>query len=235
MAQSLDMDDLVGGGAKEAPPAVPRKGELHSNVVSILRKMILTGELAPGERLREVALCTRFGVSRTPVREAFRTLAADGLIKLLPNRSVIVAELDASEVADLFEVFGGLEGLAGELACARISDAQISEIAELQHKMVDFYQSRNRADYLAVNHLIHRRIVSAAGNPVLTSTWELLLPRVERARALPNLHEARWEEAVHEHSKIFATLARRDGPLLCRLLREHFSNGLAAINADGDG
>ena len=203
-----------------------RRGQLHGNAVSALRKMILTGELVPGERLREVVLCTQLGVSRTPVREAFRTLAAEGLVKLLPNRSVVVAELDDSEMVHLYDVFGALEGLAGELACKRISEDQIADIASLHHEMVGLHQQGQRAKYLEVNHAIHRRIVEAAGNPVLIQTWEMLLPRVERARALANLRPERWMEAVYEHAQIFAALAKRDGPLLSRLIRAHFTNGL---------
>lgn len=210
-----------------AKVAAPRRGQLHGNAVSALRKMILTGELVPGERLREVVLCTQLGVSRTPVREAFRTLAAEGLVKLLPNRSVVVAELDDTEIAHLYDVFGALEGLAGELACKRIGDGEIAAIASLHHEMVGLHQSGERANYLAVNHTIHRRIVEASGNPVLISMWELLLPRVERARALANLRPERWMEAVYEHARIFAALAKRDGPLLSALIREHFTNGLA--------
>ena len=213
--------------AKPAPVRPTRRGERHGNAVSTLRRMILTGELAPGERLREVALCTQLGVSRTPVREAFRTLAAEGLVQLLPNRSVVVADLDDSEIVDLYDVFGALEGLAGELAAKRITEEQIAEIASLHHQMVDLHQRGDRAEYLRVNHAIHGLIVEAADNPVLKATWEGLLPRVERARALANLRPERWMEAVYEHARIFAALASRNGPLLSRLIREHFSNGLA--------
>lgn len=211
---------------KTAPARALRRGERYGNALSTLRGMILTGELAPGERLREVALCTRLGVSRTPVREAFRTLAAEGLVRLLPNRSVVVADLDDREIADLYAVFGALEGLAGELACRRITEDQIAEIASLHHRMVDLHQRGDRAGYLRVNHTIHRLIVEAAANPVLKAAWEALLPRVERARALANLRPERWMEAVYEHARIFAALARRDGPLLSELIREHFNNGL---------
>ena len=210
--------------------ATTRRGERHAHAVSALRRMIMTGELVPAQRLREVALCSQLGVSRTPVREAFRTLAAEGLIKLLPNRSVVVADFDASEVGALFEVFGALEGLAGDLACTRITDRQIAEIAALQHQLVALHQRGERARYLEVNQLIHRRIVEAAGNPVLESVWESLLPRMERARAMPNLRPERWVEAVFEHAKIFAALARRDGEVLAHLIREHFHNGWIAIS-----
>src|SRR4051812_43798883 len=88
----------------EAPPQPPqRKGSLHQDAVTELRKMIISGEIPPGERLREVALSSQLGMSRTPLREAFRTLAAEGLVDLLPNRSVVVCELDPTEAADVFK------------------------------------------------------------------------------------------------------------------------------------
>src|SRR5690606_23202114 len=95
-----------------------RKGQLHTKAVRALRAKILTGELPPGARLRENQLCEELGVSRTPVREALRTLAAEGLVDLLPNRSVVVSELHAPDLEHLFLVFGVVEGLAGELACS---------------------------------------------------------------------------------------------------------------------
>src|SRR5690606_6918904 len=101
-----------------------QKGWRHKDAVALLREMILSGELAPGERLREVAISGRLGMSRTPVREAFRTLAAEGLVELLPNRSVVVAELNESESIDVFAVLGTLEALAGQLACQRMTAAQ---------------------------------------------------------------------------------------------------------------
>ncbi len=206
-----------------------RKGELQATTAAALRRMILAGELVPGERLGEVSLCAQLGVSRTPIREALRTLAAEGLVRMLPNRSAVVAEVDLSEIADLFVVVGGLEALAGELACARITDEQINRIADLHHEMVMLHERGQRASYLTKNHEIHRLIVEASGNQVLISTWELLLPRVERARALPNLQPERWLEAVYEHAVILAALSKRDGLSLSRLLREHFGNGVATI------
>src|SRR5690606_32920552 len=83
-----------------------RKGQLHTEAANRLRSMILSGELPPGARLREVQLCDQLGVSRTPVREAFRTLAAEGLVDLLPNKSVVVSELHAPDLEHLFIVFG---------------------------------------------------------------------------------------------------------------------------------
>lgn len=203
-----------------------RKGHLHTQAASDLRAKILSGELPPGARLREMQLCAQLGVSRTPIREAFRTLAAEGLVDLLPNRSVVVAELHAPDIEDLFQVFGTLEGLAAELACARITDAELAEIGRMLGEMVDHHAQSERAPYMKLNQQIHRRTVEIAGNPVLLATWQSLTPRVERARALANLDRGRWTGALFEHSKMFTALASRDGELLARLTREHFLNSL---------
>jgi len=214
----------------EAGERPARKGKLHAEVTAELRKRIVSGELPPGERLREVHLCEELGVSRTPVREAFRTLAAEGLIDLLPNRSVVVSELRADDVADLFIVMGQLEALAGELACQRVTDEEINEIGDLLTQMVDEHARGDRANYLRLNQAIHQRTVEVARNAVLHSVWQSLVPRIERARAMPLLRPGRWSEALLEHTKMFAALAARDGERLAPLIREHFMNGLAVMD-----
>jgi DNA-binding GntR family transcriptional regulator len=210
--------------AEESPAR--RKGQLHIEAAGWLRGMILSGELPPGARLREVQLCDQLGVSRTPVREAFRTLAAEGLVDLLPNRSVVVSELHAPDLEHLFLVFGAVEGFAAELACQRITEAEIGEIGRLLAEMVDYHARQERAPYMRLNQQIHRRTVEIAANPVLFSVWQSLVPRVERARALANLDMGRWTGALFEHTKMFTALAARDGALLARLTRQHFLNSL---------
>jgi DNA-binding GntR family transcriptional regulator len=211
-----------------------RKGQLHTEAASRLRGMILSGELPPGARLREVQLCDQLGVSRTPVREAFRTLAAEGLVDLLPNKSVVVSELHAPDLEHLFIVFGSVEGLAAELACQRVTEAEIGEIGRLLADMIDFHGRQERAPYMRINQQIHRRTVEIAANPVLFSVWQSLVPRVERARALANLDTGRWTGALFEHTKMFTALASRDGELLARLTREHFLNSLPHLLARTD-
>lgn len=209
--------------------AARRKGQLHTEAAKMLRGQILAGELPPGARLREVQLCEQLGVSRTPVREALRTLAAEGLVDLLPNRSVVVSELRAPDVEHLFLVFGTIEGLGAELACNNITDAELAEIGRYLSEMVDHHTRGERAPYMKLNQTIHRRTIEIAANPVLFSVWQSLVPRVERARALANLDPGRWTAALFEHSKMFTALAARDGALLARLTREHFTNSLPFI------
>jgi DNA-binding GntR family transcriptional regulator len=229
-----DLDLTVLLPAVEEVESGRRRGHLHLEAAATLRSQILSGELPPGTRLREVQLCALLGVSRTPVREAFRTLAAEGLVELLPNRSVVVAELKAPDIEPLYRVFGTIEGLAGELACKRVTEAQLAEMGRLLSKMVDFHQRGERAPYMEINQQIHRMVIDIAGNPVLFSVWQSLVPRVERARALANLDPHRWTAALFEHSKMFAALAGRDGELLARLTREHFMNGLPYVSGHPD-
>jgi DNA-binding GntR family transcriptional regulator len=217
--------------ADEVAVSGRRKGHLHLEAARKLRSMIQFGDLPPGTRLREAQLCLQLGVSRTPLREALRTLAAEGLVNQLPNRSMVVAALDPNDVEHLYRVFGDLEGLAGELACARVTEEDIAKMGRLLSRMVDLHERGDRAEYMKVNQQIHRMVIDIAGNPVLLSVWQSLLPRVERARTLPNLDRDRWTAALFEHSKMFAALAARDGPLLRRLSSEHFLNGLPTLRS----
>ena len=105
----------------ERPQAILRKS-LHHEVVEKLRELILAGELEPRSRVNEAALCERFGISRTPLREAIKLLAADGLLDLLPNRGARVAALSESEIDEIIQVVGVLEALAGDLASRRAAD-----------------------------------------------------------------------------------------------------------------
>ncbi|MBU3078598.1 GntR family transcriptional regulator [Sphingomonas quercus] len=219
---------------KNAPPpeeaAKPaRKGDRHQEAVRLLRRMILAGDLPPGEPLREVAFSEQFGMSRTPVREAFRTLAGEGLVSLLPNRTVQVAHLDEEAAAEVFTVLGALESLAARLACKRMTPEQLEILSELQEDMERYFETRDRPRYLEANRLIHELIVESSANPSLLLAWRLLLPRAERARHVSTLDHDRWADAFEEHKQIHAALLRRDAAALSRLMEEHFDNGAASI------
>ncbi|PKQ01191.1 MAG: GntR family transcriptional regulator [Alphaproteobacteria bacterium HGW-Alphaproteobacteria-13] len=212
-----------------APAEEPRKGQRRLDAVNSLRRKILTGELPPGERLREIALSEQLGMSRTPIREAFQTLAAEGLVDLLPNRSVIVSVPDKSEAADVFTVLGALEGLAGQLACRRMTADQIEILGELQDDLALYFEKRDRLSYLEANRLIHEHIIDCAGSTSLTLVWRLLLPRAERARHVTTLDHERWAEAYEEHREIYAAIAARDEVLIKQLLEAHFINGIESM------
>jgi DNA-binding GntR family transcriptional regulator len=206
-----------------------RKGELHSNAVSVLRNMIITGALAPGERLNERELCEQLGVSRTPVREAIRTLTQEGLLHAQPNRSPVVAPLDAAETSALVEVVAAIEGLAGELAARRISDSEVAELGILHYTMLRHHARDELPGYFQANKAFHRRIVECADNPVLLWVWDLLALRVDRARYSSNLWPARWQAAIGEHAGILDKLTARDAPGAGASMQRHVVNGLTLV------
>lgn len=208
-----------------------RRVSLHDEVVARLRELVLEGELAPGTRVPEKALCERFGVSRTPLREALKVLAAEGLVTLLPNRGAEVTRLTPHEAEEMFAVMAVLEAAAGEAACARISDAEIAELSDLHEQMLERFRAGDRPGYFELNQTIHRRIVEIAGNSVLSGIYGGLATRIRRARYAANLSPARWAEAVREHEAILAALAARDGKRLSRLMADHLHRKAYAADA----
>lgn len=215
---------------RESHPAI-RRASLHEEVVPRLRDMIFEGQLAPGDRIPERILCERFAISRTPLREALRVLAAEGLIDLLPHRGATVAKLSAEALAQLFPVMEALEGLAGSLACEHLTDADLDEIRAMHEQMVEHYRRGERLEYFQLNQRIHQKIVMAARNPVLLDMYTSLSGRIRRARYLANLDGERWQQAIAEHEEILKTLAERDGARLSRLLVDHLQHKYDALLA----
>lgn len=216
----------------QSPRAAPiERPSLHGELVSRLRDLIIEGELLPGARLNERVLCERFGVSRTPLREAVKVLASEELVELLPNRGAVVTALTGADVDNLFEVMGALEALAGELACSRIGDDQLGEIRALHFQMLMHHARGELSEYFKCNQRIHESIVESAGNPVLVTTYRSLSGRIRRARYMANQSQQRWNDAVNEHEMILAALTARDGPRLRELLRQHLQNKLQAVRS----
>ena len=194
---------------------------LHEEVVGRIRAILLDGEIPPGARIPERELCDRLQISRTPLREALKVLAAEGLVQLLPHRGSRAAKLTDKDMRDLFEVCQGLEALAGELACERISDAEIEEVASAHAAMVQHYRDGDLIQYYRGNRSIHEAIVKAAGNPVLAGLYASVTARIRRARYVTPMTPQRWTLAVQEHQGILNALQRRDGVGLSHILRAH--------------
>jgi DNA-binding GntR family transcriptional regulator len=194
---------------------------LHEEVVNRIRAILLDGEITPGARIPERDLCERLQISRTPLREALKVLAAEGLVQLLPNRGARAARFTDKDMRDLFEVCQGLEALAGELACERITDAEIGEIAAAHAAMARHYRDGDLIQYYRCNRAIHEAIVAAARNPALTGLYNSVTARIRRARYVTPMTPDRWALALREHEAILNALERRDGVGLAHILRTH--------------
>jgi len=206
-----------------------QRGALHRETADRLRDMIFAGELEPGARVTEIALSRRLGVSRTPLREAFRALTAEGLLEPLPRRGARIASLTAELVDEMFPIMGALESLAGELACRHITDAEIAEIRALHGQMAEHHARGDLDSYFRLNQRIHESIMAATRNPTLYRIYLGLAGRVRQARKAANVSPARWNEAMDEHARILAALERRDGEMLAVLLRRHLFNKQEAL------
>ena len=195
---------------------------LHDGVLSQLRDAIVEGRLLPGARIPERELCAELGVSRTPLREALKVLAAEGLIELLPNRGARVRRFTAEDVREFFEVLAALESAAGRLACARITDAEIAAIERLHYEMYGHYMRRELPQYFHFNQTIHASIVEAARNETLKSTYQGFTTRMRQFRYSANtIARDRWGEAMREHEVMVDALRRRDGDGLAAIMFEH--------------
>jgi DNA-binding GntR family transcriptional regulator len=209
---------------------------LTDSTAARLRHMIVDHHLPPGTRLREQALSEAFGVSRTPLREAFKILAGEGLVDLLPNRGARVARVSLQQIEETFQVLAAAEGLAGELAAAKATEAEVAEVRALHYAMVAHYQRGDREAYFRLNQAIHKAIVAIAANTVLAQWHSSLNDRVRWARFSANMPPERWRKALAEHEEILGALARRDGAALAGLLRGHLMNKYRTIrDAPPDG
>ncbi len=202
---------------------------LHDQVAARLRTMLVEGLIQPGAKLNERELCEKLGVSRTPLREAIKLLAAEGLVDLLPNRGAIAVKLTEADVLNTFELLATLEGMSGELAAARITDAELSEIQALQYEMMACYARRDLSGYYRINARIHAAINNAARNPVLTSTYRAINARVQSLRFRTNQNEAKWAEAVREHELMVEALSRHDSQTMRHLLVQHLTRKRDAV------
>src|SRR3954463_16118835 len=137
MSREEDKEAMHSAGAETVigwPLMQGPRLSLHEEIVGLLREMILEGKLEPGSRIAEAGLCRQLGVSRTPLREALKVLAAEQLVELLPNRGAMVSRVTLEETAELFEIIEAFEELIGELAAERMTDAEIAELQDLHRR-----------------------------------------------------------------------------------------------------
>jgi DNA-binding GntR family transcriptional regulator len=199
---------------------IPRPS-LHDEVVSRVRDMIVEGRLTAGLRVHEGKLCEQLGVSRTPLREALKVLATEGLVDLLPNRGAVVRAVTPKDTRDMLRVLGRLEALAGELTCREASDAAIAEVKAMHDQMLRHFASQDIMEYFKLNQAIHSAIVHMAGNATLQAVHETLQARVKRIRFVPHDFNMDSAQPVREHERMMEALLARDGARLGALLNEH--------------
>ena len=183
---------------------------LRDVVFNTLREAILHGELKPGERLMEISLANRLGVSRTPVREAIRKLELEGLVIMIPRKGAQVAQITEQDLNDVLEVRLGLEELAMQFACERIDEEHLQEIARAAQDFEDLMEEGDITDLAQADVYFHELIYQATQNQRLI-------------QIINNLREAR------EHQEIYQALKERDFVRANRWMKDHIENQQKAI------
>ncbi len=210
-----------GNGGRNVQPRAIKRSSLHDEVVAALRKMIVSGALGPGERILEKELSTQLGVSRTPIREAIKTLTLDGLVDSPAHRGARVKPLEPAEIHALFDVIAMLESLAAERAATGLTPRQMRKLETLHGRMRTAYDDGNRARYFDLNTEIHDFLVAHSGNSILRDTHERLMLRANRGRYLAILSGTRWAEAMRQHEDLMEALRAGEATRAATIWRIH--------------
>jgi DNA-binding GntR family transcriptional regulator len=211
----------------ESTLALLQKRSLASAAQEEIEKLILSGELAAGTRIGEAEMALRLGVSRGPIREAFRGLEEVGLVRFETNRGVFVRELDIAEAEQNYVVRGALEALAGRLLAARITDGEIAELRGIGAQMKEAVAQDDAARYAALNLGLHRRIFEMAGNRKLIDVYG----RITKELTLFRRHSVAPEVTLREHIMIVNKIAARDRDGAAAALLAHVENSRRRIVA----
>ena len=183
---------------------------LAEQLAAQLRREILRGKFPPGASIKERDNAAELGVSRTPMREAIRILAKEGLLVLRPSRSPIVAQPTFKQVSDAVDVLLALEYLSVEQACINATEEDLAEIHRIEADFAEKYDSLDPLDLFEIDMAFHKAIVKASHNDALLETYNSYLERLWRARYLSAIQKRNRDRAVSQHTAILNALETRD-------------------------
>lgn len=208
---------------------------LHDELLERLKRMIINGYFVPGDKIPERQLCEQFGVSRTPLREALKVLAAEGLVILAPNRGAIIADLSGEELEESLPISAAVEMLMGELACENITDAEIEEIKAQHQNIAGSYAAGDMKGFVDASQSIHEKILVASQNPLLVSIYDTLFFQLGWTRLISHLPEDAYAKLLADHEQILDALQNRDGQRLSAVLKDYFEHVLGQYNSNRRG
>ena len=197
---------------------------LRDVVFNTLRRAILTGQLKPGERLMEVHLANRLGVSRTPIREAIRKLELEGLVIMIPRRGAEVARITEKSLKDVLEVRRALDALSVELACDRITEEDMKRLLQACQDFEKAAKGKDASVIAKADVALHDIIVEATGNQRLAQLVNNLSEQMYRYRFVYIKEESKHDMLVAEHREIYESIASRDKERAARAAKLHIDN-----------
>lgn len=202
---------------------------LRDVVFNTLRQAILTGELKPGERLMEIHLANRLGVSRTPIREAIRKLELEGLVTMIPRRGAEVAQITEKSMSDVLEVRRAMDALCVELACERITEEELAQLKEACGYFEQVVRTKDVKQIAQADVELHDIILQATGNQRLIQLVNNLSEQMYRYRFEYIKDFSQHERLVEEHRIIYESLVGRDKERACEAAKVHIDNQKKAI------
>lgn len=202
---------------------------LRDVVFNTLRQAIIKGDLKPGERLLEIQLADKLGVSRTPVREAIRKLELEGLVTMVPRRGTTVLGITKKHLKDVLEIRSALEELALELACRRITPEQYEELVRLETLLEEKQDSDNAFELSDIDEKFHEQIYQATNNPRLIQLLANLREQMYRYRLEYMKAKDKRPRLIQEHQQIIKALKNKDSKAGRKAIYDHIVNQANAI------
>lgn len=202
---------------------------LRDVVFNTLREAILRGDLEAGERLMELQLASKLGVSRTPIREAIRMLEQEGLAITIPRKGAIVAGMTEKDMQDVLEIREALEELSVQVACDKIKEEGIKKLAENKRLFEQSLETKNIKRMAEADVAFHDVIYQATDNPKLVNMLNNLREQMYRYRVEYLKDEENYKELLKEHEAIYDGIVRRDKQAVTSMIRKHISNQVDAV------
>lgn len=199
---------------------------LYEEVAELLRQRIFRRELEPGSWIDEVKLAQEYGISRTPLREALKVLAAEGLVTMKVRRGAYVTEVSERDLSDVYHLLALLESDAAAVVAERATDAQVKELQKLHQELEATVKNRDK--FFAVNERFHMRLLELADNRWRDQMVADLRKVMKLNRHNSLLKSGRIQESLAEHAALMDALVRRDREAARERMQEHFRNGLEA-------
>jgi DNA-binding GntR family transcriptional regulator len=190
-------------------------------LIAQITQEISSGVLRPGDQLEESVLAEKFGVSRTPIREAIRAMVGCGLLQTIPRKGAIVRVLTSKELLDLFEVAAGLEGMACRLAAASLTDEHAKAIVNKLEKCQVLAEANDKVQYSIANIEFHAAIHQATDNHWLIEQLQHIGIHINPYRSLPYDIRGRLSKSTQEHSIIYQAILAGEGNKASELMRDH--------------
>lgn len=207
--------------ARRSRRTIDQTQTLRERIVNILRESIIKGTLKPGERVAESDLAEKYGISRTPIREAFRQLETEGFLKVIPRRGAEVTSLTEEDVRDFYEVKSLLESYAAKVATDRLTEKDIKRLEMLNSSMDRFARNDDIKSFFKADNEFHDIFIQKCGNDKLCNIIQNLLQQFQRFRIASFVIKGRMEVSVDQHREIIKACCDRDSNLVEQLVKRN--------------